>query len=219
MSKPPALPNDAASILKLAASSMFELFSSMSEGMLLVDRDWRHAEGRWFAGAYDEVGIDVHLERLGSDPVVLGVSPPMIRAGAAGQELHLFGANLPARVRFEQQIFLLFAHPALKGVRLPRMLLGYRRGLRPPVRVDGPDQQQSRYAFRKRRLQPAWLLARFLASNIKYAVLIIFVAAAVVTPSGDMMTQAIFAAPMLGLYLLSILIAWFVNPRARSTQV
>jgi sec-independent protein translocase protein TatC len=63
------------------------------------------------------------------------------------------------------------------------------------------------------------ITARFLASNIKYAVLIIFVAAAVITPSGDMMTQTIFAAPMLGLYLLSILIAWFVNPRGGSTQV
>src|SRR5712691_7199601 len=60
------------------------------------------------------------------------------------------------------------------------------------------------------------ITARFLASNIKYAVLIIFVVAAVVTPSGDMMTQTIFAAPMLGLYLLSILIAWLVNPRSKS---
>ena len=31
---------------------------------------------------------------------------------------------------------------------------------------------------------------------------------AVITPTGDMVTQAIFAAPMVGLYLLSILIAW-----------
>jgi sec-independent protein translocase protein TatC len=55
--------------------------------------------------------------------------------------------------------------------------------------------------------------ARFLASKIKYAILIIFVVAAVITPSGDMMTQAIFAAPMLGLYLLSIAIAWMVAPK------
>ncbi|MFN7981534.1 MAG: twin-arginine translocase subunit TatC [Vicinamibacterales bacterium] len=59
--------------------------------------------------------------------------------------------------------------------------------------------------------------ARFLASNFKYAVLIIFVAAAVITPSGDMMTQAIFAAPMLGLYLLSIVIAWVVGPKRVSS--
>ena len=55
--------------------------------------------------------------------------------------------------------------------------------------------------------------ARFLASNFKYAILIIFVVAAVITPTGDMMTQTIFAAPMVGLYLLSIVIAWVVNPK------
>ena len=57
------------------------------------------------------------------------------------------------------------------------------------------------------------LTARFLLRNIKYAVLIIFVVAAVITPSGDMITQTIFAAPMLGLYALSILIAWIVAPK------
>jgi sec-independent protein translocase protein TatC len=55
--------------------------------------------------------------------------------------------------------------------------------------------------------------ARFLVSNFKYALLIIFIAAAVITPSGDMMTQGIFAAPMLGLYLLSIAIAWLFGPK------
>ena len=58
--------------------------------------------------------------------------------------------------------------------------------------------------------------ARFLARNIKYAVLIIFVVAAVITPSGDMVTQSIFAAPMLGLYVLSIVIAWLVGPTRES---
>ena len=37
----PDLPTDAASILALAARSMFELFANASEGMLLVDRDAR----------------------------------------------------------------------------------------------------------------------------------------------------------------------------------
>src|SRR5436190_6683697 len=55
--------------------------------------------------------------------------------------------------------------------------------------------------------------ARFLISNFKYAFLIIFVLAAVITPSGDAMTQAIFAAPMVGLYFLSIGIAWVVGPK------
>jgi sec-independent protein translocase protein TatC len=55
--------------------------------------------------------------------------------------------------------------------------------------------------------------ARFLAAHFKYAFLIIFVVAAVITPTGDMMTQAIFAAPMVGLYLLSIVVAWVVGPK------
>ena len=59
--------------------------------------------------------------------------------------------------------------------------------------------------------------ARFLASNFKYAILIIFILAAVITPSGDMMTQTIFAAPMLGLYLLSIVIAWVFGPKRLKT--
>ncbi len=36
-----SLPRDAQSILELAARSMFELFASASEGMLLVDRQAR----------------------------------------------------------------------------------------------------------------------------------------------------------------------------------
>jgi sec-independent protein translocase protein TatC len=55
--------------------------------------------------------------------------------------------------------------------------------------------------------------ARFLLRNTKYAILAIFIIAAVITPSGDMITQTIFAAPMLGLYAISILIAWIVTPK------
>jgi sec-independent protein translocase protein TatC len=65
------------------------------------------------------------------------------------------------------------------------------------------------YFLAKMRL----VTARFLASQFKYAILFIFVAAAVITPSGDMMTQTIFAAPMIGLYILSIGIAWLVGPK------
>ncbi len=32
--------------------------------VMFVDRDWRTMEGRWFTGGYDELGIDVRLERL-----------------------------------------------------------------------------------------------------------------------------------------------------------
>jgi sec-independent protein translocase protein TatC len=55
--------------------------------------------------------------------------------------------------------------------------------------------------------------ARFLWRNTKYAILIIFIVSAVVTPSSDPWNQTIFAAPMIALYLLSIGIAWIVTPR------
>jgi sec-independent protein translocase protein TatC len=57
--------------------------------------------------------------------------------------------------------------------------------------------------------------ARFLARNLKYAILAIFIIAAVVTPTGDPGTQTMFAAPMLALYLLSIGIAWIVGPKGK----
>jgi sec-independent protein translocase protein TatC len=53
---------------------------------------------------------------------------------------------------------------------------------------------------------------RFLARNIKYAILIIFIVAAVLTPDGSPWNQTLFAAPMIVLYLLSIGIAWAVGP-------
>ena len=55
--------------------------------------------------------------------------------------------------------------------------------------------------------------ARFLFVNIKYAILIIFIVAAVLTPGGDPWNQTVFAAPMVVLYLLGIAIAWAVAPR------
>ena len=66
--------------------------------VMAVDRDQRHASGRWFTGAYDEFGTDVTLERIGTDPVVLSVAEPRIKIGTSGQDVHLFGVNLPARV-------------------------------------------------------------------------------------------------------------------------
>jgi sec-independent protein translocase protein TatC len=62
------------------------------------------------------------------------------------------------------------------------------------------------------------LTARFLIANLKYALLLIFIIAAVITPTGDMMTQTIFAAPMIGLYLLSIVIAWIVGPKRQKVE-
>jgi sec-independent protein translocase protein TatC len=50
--------------------------------------------------------------------------------------------------------------------------------------------------------------ARFLLRNFTYAVLIIFILGAVLSPGTDVVSQALMAGPMLVLYCLSILIAW-----------
>lgn len=53
----------------------------------------------------------------------------------------------------------------------------------------------------------------FLARNTQYAVLLIFVFAAVLTPTGDPVTLTMMAAPMMALYGLSIVIAWVFRRR------
>jgi sec-independent protein translocase protein TatC len=55
--------------------------------------------------------------------------------------------------------------------------------------------------------------AGYLVRHTKYAILIIFVVAAVVTPTSDVVTQAMMAAPMIVLYGLSIVIAWIFGRR------
>jgi sec-independent protein translocase protein TatC len=60
--------------------------------------------------------------------------------------------------------------------------------------------------------------AGFLWRNIKYAILIIFIAAAVITPTGDPMTQALMAGPMVALYIISIGLAWIFGKRRRRAE-
>lgn len=55
--------------------------------------------------------------------------------------------------------------------------------------------------------------AGFLARHTKYAVLIIFILGAVLSPGGDVTSQVMMAGPMLVLYALSILIAWIFGKR------
>lgn len=50
--------------------------------------------------------------------------------------------------------------------------------------------------------------ARLLRRNIKYSILIIFIAAAILTPSQDPWNMAVFAAPMLALYVIGTGVAW-----------
>ena len=54
---------------------------------------------------------------------------------------------------------------------------------------------------------------RFLITNTKYAILLIFIFAAILTPTGDPVTLTMMAAPMIVLYGLSIFIAWIFRRR------
>lgn len=67
--------------------------------VMFVDRDWRRIEGRWFAGGYDEEGLDVRLDRLGREPHVLGTDRTALQSGTSAQALTIFAANLPASVQ------------------------------------------------------------------------------------------------------------------------
>ena len=55
----------------------------------------------------------------------------------------------------------------------------------------------------------------FLLRHFRVAVLIIAVLAAVLTPTGDMVTMSIFVSPMILLYLLGIGVSWVFRPRPR----
>ena len=54
---------------------------------------------------------------------------------------------------------------------------------------------------------------KFLIQNSKYAILLITVAAAVLTPTPDALTMLIFMAPMIGLYFAGVGVSWFVVRR------
>ena len=59
---------------------------------------------------------------------------------------------------------------------------------------------------------------RFLWKNFRYAILIISIVAAVVTPTPDALTMLVFMAPMIGLYLLGIAVAAVVVYRKRRAE-
>jgi sec-independent protein translocase protein TatC len=60
---------------------------------------------------------------------------------------------------------------------------------------------------------PKWLW-----KNIKYAILVIVIIAAAITPTPDPFQVLVFATPMLGLYLLGILVAYLVHPSRRDRK-
>ena len=60
--------------------------------------------------------------------------------------------------------------------------------------------------------------AGFMLRKFKYAIVIIVVLAAVITPSGDPVNLAVFAAPMVILYLFSIGVAWMFGKKKRADE-
>jgi sec-independent protein translocase protein TatC len=59
---------------------------------------------------------------------------------------------------------------------------------------------------------------RWLWKNVKYAILIIVIIAAAITPTPDPLQVLVFATPLLGLYLLGILVAYIVHPSRRDRK-
>jgi sec-independent protein translocase protein TatC len=59
--------------------------------------------------------------------------------------------------------------------------------------------------------------SRWMVKNFKYAFLVIFIIAAVITPSPDMINQTILAVPMVVLYVIGILVAFFFG-KEKKTQ-
>jgi sec-independent protein translocase protein TatC len=60
--------------------------------------------------------------------------------------------------------------------------------------------------------------AGWLWRNLRYSILVIFLIAAIVTPTTDILNMCIFAAPMVALYIASIGVAWLVHPARRKAR-
>ncbi len=57
----------------------------------------------------------------------------------------------------------------------------------------------------------------FMMQNFRYAILLIFVLAAIVAPP-DLVSMCVFAAPMVALYGVSVGVAWLVHPTQRQAR-
>ena len=54
---------------------------------------------------------------------------------------------------------------------------------------------------------------------MRYAILIIFVVAAVICPTPDPVGMCLFATPMLALYLIGVGVAYLVHPARRKARI
>jgi sec-independent protein translocase protein TatC len=58
----------------------------------------------------------------------------------------------------------------------------------------------------------------FLLKNLKYAVLVCFVVAAIITPTGDITNMMIIGVPMIALYVLGIAIAYIFGKKRQKEE-
>jgi quinohemoprotein amine dehydrogenase len=65
---------------------------------LFIARDGNAMDGRWFWGGYDEFGIDAHLTRVGTAPMLAGASVFALQSPSS-TELRVYGANIPADLK------------------------------------------------------------------------------------------------------------------------
>ncbi len=139
-------------------------------------------------------------ERYYAVPVI-GASVLFFLGGAAFGYLILFPVMANFFITLGQDFVPLLSANALFGF-LMRTLIGCALVFEWPVVV---------FFLARMGILTAGMMLR----GFRYAILIIFIIAAVVTPTPDMATQTILATPMLGLYALGILIAWIVQPRRK----
>lgn len=62
------------------------------------------------------------------------------------------------------------------------------------------------------------LSPRFMLRHFRYAILIIFIIAGIVTPTPDVFNMCVFASPMLALYAISVGVAYLVHPEQRARR-
>lgn len=60
---------------------------------------------------------------------------------------------------------------------------------------------------------------RFLLRNVRYAVLVMFIIAAIITPTGDPLTMTLFAGPMILLYFVGIGASWLLVLRREGRRL
>jgi sec-independent protein translocase protein TatC len=60
--------------------------------------------------------------------------------------------------------------------------------------------------------------AKFFLKQYQYAILIIFLISAIICPLPDPIGMCLFASPMLGLYVIGIIISWYVHPNRRKAK-